>query len=326
MQQNNSRPDGAIELTAPVISQYRHGNTGIDYVSRFDSGRPGPHVMVQALTHGNELCGAIALDFLLSQGLRPLAGTLTLAFANVAAFERWNPQDPDASRFVDEDLNRVWSDEALDSTRDSIELRRARDLRRTIDSVDYLLDIHSMSQACEPIMVCGTAGRGGEKSAMFARQLGVPRVLLIDKGHPAGLRVIERGGFGAPESPRTAILIECGQHWERSSVDVAIDTTLRFLMVTGTIDSVFATPRLRGQISSRQVTVRVTHTVIAKSPSFRFAKDFDGLHVISNAGEPIAYDDDATVTAPYDNTVLVMPARAHLKVGNTMVRLGHFES
>jgi predicted deacylase len=44
--------------------------------------------MVQALTHGNELCGAIALDFLLSQGLRPLAGILTLAFENVAAFER----------------------------------------------------------------------------------------------------------------------------------------------------------------------------------------------------------------------------------------------
>ncbi len=325
MQQNTLTPDGAIELTAPVISQYRHGNTGIDYVSCFDSGRPGPHVMVQALTHGNELCGAIALDFLLSQGLRPLAGTLTLAFANVAAFERWNPQDPDASRFADEDLNRVWSDEALDSARDSIELRRARALRRTIDSVDYLLDIHSMSQACEPIMVCGTTGRGGEKGAVFARQLGVLRVLLIDKGHPAGLRMIERGGFGAPESPRTAILIECGQHWEKSSVDVAIDTTLRFLMATGTIDSAFSAPRLRQEISSRQVTVRVTHTVIAKSPSFRFAKQFDGLEVIARAGEPIAYDDGVTVTAPYDNTVLVMPAQAHFDVGNTMVRLGRFE-
>jgi hypothetical protein len=39
------------------------------------------NVMVQALTQGNALCGAIALDFLLSQGLRPLAGTSTLAFA-----------------------------------------------------------------------------------------------------------------------------------------------------------------------------------------------------------------------------------------------------
>jgi len=45
----------------------------------------------------------------------------------------------------------------------------------------------------------------------------------------------------------------------------------------------------------------------------------------SNAGEPIAYDDDVTVTAPYDNTVLVMPARSHFDVGNTMVRLGRFE-
>ena len=69
-----------VELTAPDISSYRQGNTGIDYVTSFDSGRPGPHVLVCALTHGNELCGAIALDFLFRQSVRPKAGRLTLAF------------------------------------------------------------------------------------------------------------------------------------------------------------------------------------------------------------------------------------------------------
>lgn len=48
-------------------------------------------------------------------------------------------------------------------------------------------------------------------STFDARQLGMPQVSLIDEGHPAGLRMIECGGFGAPGSPRTAILIECGQ-------------------------------------------------------------------------------------------------------------------
>jgi hypothetical protein len=96
-------------------------------------------------------------------------------------------------------------------------------------------------------------------------------------------------------------------------------------MTTGTIDSAFSAPRRRQEISSQQVTVRVTHTVVAKSPSFRFAAQFNGLEVIAKTGEPIAYDDDVTVTAPYDNTVLVMPARAHFNVGNTMVRLGRFE-
>src|SRR3546814_18231116 len=73
-----------IELTAPDIGPYRGGNVGIDYVHSFDSGQSGPHVMVCALTHGNEICGAIALDFLLRHGVRPPRGQLTLAFRHYA--------------------------------------------------------------------------------------------------------------------------------------------------------------------------------------------------------------------------------------------------
>ena len=130
--------DRRIELQAPDISRWRAGNTGTEFVWSFDSGRRGPHVMVQALTHGNEICGAIALDWQLPQPveLHPARGRLTLAFANVDAYSRWNPQEPDRSRFVDEDLNRVWADEVLLSARDSAELRRARELRPFVDSAD----------------------------------------------------------------------------------------------------------------------------------------------------------------------------------------------
>jgi predicted deacylase len=170
--------------------------------------------MVQALTHGNEICGAIALDWLLGEQARwqPVPGRLTLSFGNVAAFARWDPQDPDRSRYVDKDFNRVWADDALFSARDSIELRRARELRRFVDAADLLLDIHSMSDACKPLMVCGATGRGGDKPAALSRRLQVPEVLLIDTGHSAGLRMIERGAFGDPQHARIALLIECGQH------------------------------------------------------------------------------------------------------------------
>ena len=47
-------PNYAVELTPPDIEPYRAGNTGIDYVTTFDSGVAGPHVLVTALTHGNE--------------------------------------------------------------------------------------------------------------------------------------------------------------------------------------------------------------------------------------------------------------------------------
>ncbi|EJE49301.1 putative deacylase, partial [Acidovorax sp. CF316] len=97
-----------FELPAPDIGAWRAGNTGTEGVWHFDSGVPGRHVMVSALVHGNELCGAWALKGLLEAGLRPARGKLTLAFCNLSAFDRFDPQSHDASRFTDEDLNRQW--------------------------------------------------------------------------------------------------------------------------------------------------------------------------------------------------------------------------
>jgi predicted deacylase len=317
--------DRPIELQPPDLARWRTGNVGVDHVRRIDSGRAGPTVMLQALTHGNELCGAIALDWLLAGPLRPTCGAWIVAFANLEAFARFDPALPDASRYVDEDYNRVWSDDALFGARDSVELRRARSLRPFVDAADLLLDLHSMHEPCRPIMVCGATGRGGDKAATFARRLGVPSDLLIDTGHPAGLRMIERGGFGEPESPRTALLIECGQHWSAASADVAIDTLLRFLVASGTLDASRATPMLRVTPSATQRVIRVTEPVVARSLSFRFVAPFSGLEVIPQAGDPIATDGDETIRAPYDDTVLVMPSMAHLNVGTTMVRLGRYE-
>jgi predicted deacylase len=316
----------ALELSPPDITRCRDGNCGVDYVHVLDSGRPGPTVMVQALTHGNEFCGAIALDWLLREGFRPARGRLTVAFANVAAFFRFDVDDPDASRFIDEDYNRVWADEVLFGPRDSIELRRARQLQPFVDAADFMLDLHSMHEPCRPIMVCGTV----EKNADFARQVGVPADLLLDTGHPAGLRMIERGGFGDPASAKRAVLIECGQHWEKAAAEVAIDTLLRFLGATGVAGDAWLRPRLRLQPPTPQRLVRVTEAVVARSMDFRFLVPIEGLGVVEKQGTPIAADRDPATgeallwCAPYDETVLVMPSLKHLKPGNTQVRLGRF--
>jgi predicted deacylase len=311
-----------IELSPPDISPYRAGNVGVDYVHVLDSGKPGPSVMVQALTHGNEFCGAVALGYLFREKVAPRAGRLTLAFANVAAYARFDFDDPDRSRFIDEDYNRVWADEALSGPRDSAELRRARELRPFVDAADLLLDLHSMHEPCRPIMVCGRS----EKSAAYARRIGVPGDLLIDTGHPAGLRMIERGGFGDPASPRTAVLIECGQHWEKSAAEVAIDTTLRFLAVSGVVEPGWVRARLRLEPPREQRLVRVTEPVVARSMNFRFARPWKGLEVVPAAGTPVATDGDTVWKTPYDECVMVMPSMVHLKPGTTMVRLGRFQA
>ncbi len=313
-------PVPPVEIYAPDISDWRDGNTGVPFVHLFDSGVPGPRVHVQVLTHGNEICGAIALDELLREGISPLKGQLCVVFANYEAYARWNPQDPYSSRYVDEDFNRVWSEADL-AQHDSTEKRRARELRPFIDQADFILDIHSMNEECVPLMVCGTV----EKNARFAAELGMPANLLIDTGHPAGLRMIEYGSFGEATSSKLALLIECGQHWEKSAVDVARDCLVRFLGLTGLVTPSWVAAHQRLLLPEHQRLVRVTEPVVARSLDFQFLVPIVPMSVIQRAGTPIAQDGDHVWKSPYDDCVLIMPTRRRFKPGQTMVRLGRFE-
>lgn len=315
-----------VELSAPDISAYRQSNVGIDYVTRMDSGKPGPHVIVQALTHGNELSGAITLDYLFKQKFQPVCGVVSFIFANVAAYALWDPQNPDGNRYVEEDFNRVWSDEVLNGPRDSVELRRARELVAYIDTADFLLDLHSMSAPSAPLMVCGVRPKGGQKSVNLSAKIGLPEWLMMDTGHANGLRMIERAAFGDPSKHNTAILLEAGQHWEKACEQIARETTLKFLKVTGVADAQWVDARCSLPPVEQQV-VQVTEGYAAKSLDFEWLDIYNGLEVIEQAGKALAEDAGHTVRTPYDNAVLVMPTRSkRFAIGNTMVRFGRIES
>jgi hypothetical protein len=311
----------AIELQAPDISPYRRSGTGTDWIHTFDSGKPGPHVLVNALTHGNEICGAIALDRLLRMQVRPTRGKLTLAFANVEAFSRFDPRNPYATRFVDEDFNRVWTPQVLDGPRQSAELRRARELRPFVEAADFLLDIHSMLEPSPPVMICGPL----EKGIRFAFAVGVPEHIVSDTGHANGTRMRDYGGFGDPASPKNALLIECGQHWERAAEQVAWQTLWRFLRQLEVVDAAVADQEI-APVTTPQRLIRVTDAVIANSAAFRFSRPFNGLDIIAREGDVIAWDGDQAVRAPYDNCVLIMPVPNNVKMGLTAVRLGRIEN
>ncbi|HVH77601.1 MAG TPA: succinylglutamate desuccinylase/aspartoacylase family protein [Stellaceae bacterium] len=314
-------PNYPVELTPPDIEPYRAGNTGLEYVTSFDSGKHGPHVLVTALTHGNEICGAIALDRLLRSGLRPRRGRLTLAFDNVAAYRRFNPRHPIASRFVDEDFNRLWDEATLDGPRRSAELERARALRPIVDAADFLLDLHSMQHKTAPLMLAGTLPRSVE----LARRVGIPELIMCDKGHAAGRRMRDYGGFGNSAGGKTALLIESGQHWETRAAEVATDVMLRFLVALGSLTEAEARP-LGGpdfDAHPRQRVIEVTQAVTISGEEFEFAGDFYGLEILPEKGTLIGRDDGREVRTPYDDCVLIMPSR-RLAKGHTAVRLGRF--
>lgn len=308
-----------IELEAPDISAYAAGNTGIPYVTTFDSGVAGPHVMVNALTHGNELCGAITLDYLFRNGVRPTRGKLTLGFANVAAFERFNPSQPTASRYVHEDFNRLWSPEVLDGPRHSVELSRAREYRPLIDTVDFLLDLHSMQQPSPPLMLAGPLPKG----QALAAGVGTPEHVIADNGHAAGKRLRDYGDFADPASPRNALLVECGQHWEKSSATVSLETTLCFLQYTDVVDPEFVARHRPRKKCPAQKFIEVTDVVTAKTTDFRFSRPYIGLETVPVTGTVIGHDGDTAIRTPYDDCVMIMPS-LRLYPGQTAVRLGRF--
>jgi predicted deacylase len=308
-----------IEVEFPDITPYRSGNVGIPYVHSFDSGVVGPHVMVNALTHGNEVCGAILVKALLDHGIRPRRGRLTLAFANVDAYQRFNPDNPDASRYVDQDFNRVWTRERLDDlSLQSSELRRARELRPVVDTVDLLLDLHSMHERSAPLIVCGPL----EKGIALARAIAAPPTIISDAGHPEGRRMRDYEGFGDPASPKNALLIECGQHWEAAGVAVAKDSTARFLLHAGSVQADdLPNDWLRDRSGPARV-IRVTDAVVASSMDFRFAGAYTGLETFPAAGTVIGWRDGDPVVTPYPNCVLVMPSLRQLRPGVTVTRFG----
>lgn len=303
-------------LPAPDLTPWRAGNTGTEGVWHFDSGLPGRHALISALVHGNELCGAWALQGLLAAGLRPQQGSLTLAFCNLEAFDRFDPADHDASRFTDQDMNRQWSDERMDAG-DTRERRRAAALRPFVARADWLLDLHSMHEPGAPLLLTGLHPRNLE----LARRMGAPEHIVADAGHQDGVRMRDYGHFGLPDAQagdRRSLLVECGFHGALSSRTVAYDQCARFLAAAQVLSPealAALLPGWRQPDAPRQWVLEVTGPVVAKSSAFRFTQPFTGLEVIPKAGTVIGDNDGEPVTTPYDDCVLVMPSTRQARAG-----------
>jgi succinylglutamate desuccinylase len=296
-----------IEVTPKDLSAYRAGNRGVDYVHTFDSGRPGPHVIVNGLTHGNEFCGMVAVTHLFEQGIRPLRGKLTLAFANVDAYHNFDPAKPFESRYVERDFNRVWDVDTLEGPDATVDVKRARALRHIYAEADGLLDLHSTSYAVPSMLIYEPHA----KLETLVRHLHSPlhHVILPGVKH-SGRPLIQYGAFGKPDASPLAVVVECGQHFARSSGEIAIAVTMRFLDFYGLISADLAA-QYRPEAGAPK-RYEVTDAMVAKSDHFRFASEFIGFEELP-AGTLIATDDDEELRAPAGGCTLVMPARRIVK-------------
>jgi len=309
-----------VEIVGPDITPLKKGNVGIDYIHTLDSKKPGPHVLVTAVVHGNEPCGVLAVDWFLKQSHRPIQGKLTIAFMNVEAYLAFDPKNPNRTRWVDEDFNRLWGPGVLqDSSRKkTYEFRRANEVLPIVADADLLLDIHSMQKPCVPLMMAGMIDKGRE----LAKAVGMNMSTITDSGHKEGMRMRDYNGFSDPNSKKNALLVECGQHWEKSSEEVATETLIRFLNYSGIMPSGFGAEYLSQ--SKNKETMRffkVGMAVTIKTDKFVFSKNWQGFDHLAK-GTLIGTDGDEPVIAPYEPTVLIMPTK-RLFPGLTAVRLAY---
>ncbi|MGZ5236269.1 MAG: succinylglutamate desuccinylase [Caldimonas sp.] len=294
-----SAPLPPIEVTPRDLSAYRAGNTGIDYVHRFESGRPGPHVMVNALTHGNEFCGMVAVCHLLDSGVRPKIGTLTLSFANVAAYQTFDAAKPFESRLITHNLNRIWSSEWLDGGQDSVELRRAREMRPAVAAAGHILDIHSTSQDVVPFWVYPAFARNTAVASALPR----PGVhLVMPAGLGSGTPLIQHGAHATADAPGAALVVECGQHFKQATADLAVEVAQDFIAHFGLIDRPVPPPAA----PPRRFELLRTHVI--QNASFAFARPVIGFETFAE-GELIASDGALEIRAPCDDCTIFMPAR-----------------
>ena len=93
-----------------------------------------------------------------------------------------------------------------------------------------------MQKPCVPLMMAGMLDKG----ITLAKNLNYDIKIITDTGHKEGVRMRDYGDFSNPESKKNALLVECGQHWAKSSEVVAIETMIRFLRTTSIMDKNFA--------------------------------------------------------------------------------------
>ncbi len=291
----------------PDLARWRDGNCGVPGVTSFLADEPGPHIALMALMHGNEIAGAIVLARMLAASTRPARGRLSFIFANLDAFDRFDPDNPTHSRFCDEDLNRVWDVVTLDGPRQSSELSRARQLRPWLDGVDVLLDLHSMLWPSDPLILCGLT----EKARALALAIGTPGLVVADGGHVGGPRLIDYARFADPATPARALLVEAGQHWAQRTVDVTEQA------VAGLFRSCDA-----GSVNGAGTSIlaEVTATVTATSANFVFLQPYRGGEIIAHRNTLIAMDGNTEIRTSHDNCLLVMPSLRPSR-GHTAVRL-----
>lgn len=285
-------------------------------IKQYQSGVPGPHLVVSGAVHGNEKCGAEAIRRVLAC---IAGGRIAITAGTVSFIPVSNPLAYLQNvRFVDRNLNRsLYPKEKPQAYEDHV----GNVLCDIFRKADALLDLHSFTAPGEAFIFLGPPRKS---EADFARALGIRNFVHgwqdSYKNAPAPDPLTSQGTTEYTRlSGALAVTVECGSHNDPEAVEVAFQTILNALEYLGlaTIDPDLFNPRPVAY--GPEQAVRMTE-VFYKEEEGRFAKPWRNMSPVKK-GELLAiFNSGKQIHAPEDGFV-VMPVE-HEKIGEEWFHFG----
>lgn len=267
-------------------------------IHHYNASTPGIRLAVTGAIHGNEICGTHAIHHLMDDLDN---GRITLQQGALTLIPICNPEAYRLqTRFIEENLNRVFRPHDHAQT---YERQLANFLTPVLESCDALLDLHSIHTKGMEFAMCFNDTPANEMD--FITAMNMPAIIhgwseayarsfpQQDKGQD-----MHTAGFMRSKG-KIAAGIECGQHDDPQSADIAYYSILRALHHFQMID-IDLPPAQQPQ----HIMLDTVH--IRRHEQDRFARDFmhgdtvrkGDILAITHQGDMITAPDDMLILFP----------------------------
>jgi len=264
-------------------------NNSKEWFEKFEKGyllkgsKKGPKSVIFAGIHGNEVCGVEAF-YNIVPGLTIDSGEVYFVFGNPEAIKK-------NIRLTEFNINRVFREAKFYNSKikKTYEYKRAQYLKRFLNKAEVLLDIHSTTNpGSKPFIIC-------EKNANKITPY-FPKSFMREVG---GFSDIEPG---ATEdymnfNDKIGITVECGQHNDPKSIEIAKATILSFLKIR---EHVIHKEKLTKNV---RPVMKVQTLYLTKSDSFSLKKQFVDFSPIKK-GTVIGTDGTEVIKSDRDGIIV----------------------
>lgn len=257
----------------------------------------GPRLLIFGAVHGNEICGTQAM-LRLMQELD--SGALKLVRGQLQLVPICNPRaHAEGFRFIERNLNRFFlpSDPAK-----IYEAKLTNILCSMMKGADYFIDLHSTTAGGIPF--ASVEGHDAEENKLAAAMGAEVLLFGWHEAYAASGKPDPdpNESMGTTAYARTcgakAVLLECGQHKDPASIEVAYKAMCGALQFAGMIDNSRPAP-------VRQPLLLRTTRVVYRGQGGAFAENWGNFSPVK-AGQKVAtLSDGGAVVSPADGYIIL---------------------